>query len=132
MYAALSYVWGLPDPDANTTVVLNGHTVPAQPSLLRALQSFRERGDEGYIWADAICINQADLDEKKTQIGLMGDIYRLAERTVIWLGPSSDDSEVAMRALEELDPIDVEGSRLEERGHCWKAIRSLLQRSWCK
>jgi hypothetical protein len=40
-----------------------------------------------FIWADAICINQSDLQERSQQVRLMGNIYRNAERVLIWLGP---------------------------------------------
>jgi hypothetical protein len=38
------------------------------------------------LWADALCINQADLDERAEQIKLMADIYSTGDRTLIWLG----------------------------------------------
>ena len=40
----------------------------------------------GVLWADAICINQADVDERSSQIGLMGDIYRRGSRLHVWIG----------------------------------------------
>lgn len=38
------------------------------------------------IWADAVCINQQDLDERSSQVGVMGDIYKAAKDCQIWLG----------------------------------------------
>jgi hypothetical protein len=37
------------------------------------------------LWIDAICINQADLDERKQQVQLMRDVYSGASRVVVWL-----------------------------------------------
>ena len=43
------------------------------------------------FWIDAICINQADEDEKATQIPLMGKVYSLAGRVLGWLGADETD-----------------------------------------
>ena len=38
-----------------------------------------------WLWIDAVCINQENDVEKISQIRMMGDIYRSARRTVVWL-----------------------------------------------
>lgn len=38
------------------------------------------------IWADAVCINQNDVDERSSQVGIMSDIYSSAKGCQIWLG----------------------------------------------
>lgn len=38
------------------------------------------------VWADAICINQADILECNQQVALMSFIYTRASRVVVWLG----------------------------------------------
>lgn len=142
-YTALSYVWG-PEPCGQPTttatgkekrLTVNNEVIPARENLSSALQAFRRRqqGDGGYIWVDAVCINQGDPEEKKTQIPLMGDIYGLAAQTLIWLGAAEGDSDLAMDTLDALDPKDFEGVCFsEEQGRRWKAVMGLLQRSWCK
>lgn len=114
------------------TLVVNGEEIPARENLLSALRSFQRRNDTAFLWVDAVCINQDDLEEKMTQIKLMGDIYSLAERTVIWLGPAENDSDVAMDLVRDLEEEDLESPQFEEKRGSWKAIRLLLQRSWCK
>jgi len=42
------------------------------------------------LWIDSITINQADLEEKESQVKQMGAIYADARRVVIWLGPQRD------------------------------------------
>ena len=38
------------------------------------------------MWADAVCINQSDLDERSSQVSIMGDIYKNAQKCQVWLG----------------------------------------------
>ncbi|KAK0644150.1 hypothetical protein B0T16DRAFT_392551 [Cercophora newfieldiana] len=47
-------------------------------NLYDALLQFRRQGSAVLLWADAICINQADPDEKSEQVPPMGEIYRQA------------------------------------------------------
>lgn len=42
-------------------------------------------------WVDAICYNQEDPAEAEEQLLFQGHIYRLAARTIIWLGVSLMD-----------------------------------------
>jgi len=44
------------------------------------------------LWIDAVGINQADDEEKRTQVPLMHHIYGEAEEVLIWLGPAADKS----------------------------------------
>lgn len=131
-YTALSYSWG-PELTTPKMLTVNGEAIPARKNLLSALHAFRRRGDVGYVWVDAVCINQDDHEEKKTQIPLMGDIYGLAVQTIIWLGATEGDSDVAMDTLDSLGPGDFEVTRFSE-AQCrrWRAVMALLQRSWCK
>lgn len=83
-YEALSYVWG--DPTAKARVICNGDVFMATLSLFQALESLRLPDSLRVIWADAICVNQDDLDERAEQVGFMGQIFSKAERVVVWLG----------------------------------------------
>ena len=41
------------------------------------------------FWIDSICINQADNDEKSTQVGFMGRIYQSAHAVAACLGTNN-------------------------------------------
>ncbi|KAH7324228.1 heterokaryon incompatibility protein-domain-containing protein [Stachybotrys elegans] len=45
------------------------------------------------VWADALCINQADHAEKMRQVAMMGRIYASASHTVIHLGSLTPDAD---------------------------------------
>ncbi|KAL2124105.1 hypothetical protein VTJ04DRAFT_470 [Mycothermus thermophilus] len=38
------------------------------------------------LWIDALCINQDDIDERNSQVLLMGELYRHAAAVLSWLG----------------------------------------------
>jgi hypothetical protein len=48
---------------------------------------------------DAVCINQSDNDEKSWQVRQMNDVYEKARLVTVWLGPASEDSDLAMHKL---------------------------------
>ncbi|KAK0641505.1 hypothetical protein B0T16DRAFT_215402 [Cercophora newfieldiana] len=53
------------------------------------------------FWIDAICINQQDIDERSSQVQIMGQIYKAAQHVVGWLGSDPQLAEGA-RNLQEL------------------------------
>lgn len=65
------------------------------------------------VWADAICINQKDIEERNNQVPLMGSIYPLARRVIVWLGPA--DPEHTETALKVLKMVGA-ACRIEQRG----------------
>ncbi|KAI1855263.1 hypothetical protein JX265_006594 [Neoarthrinium moseri] len=76
---------GLP---TTQTIFCNGMSVKVHASLYSALLQLRKcRVDEEY-WIDAICMNQADDQEKTQQVQMMGQIYSAAQLVLVWLGPS--------------------------------------------
>jgi hypothetical protein len=83
-YEAISYVWG----DANDTVDVqcNGLQVSITVSLADALRNFRHPSEPRLLWADALCINQKDDQEKGHQVKRMGEVYANAKCVLVWLG----------------------------------------------
>jgi hypothetical protein len=101
-YEAVSYVWG--DPRKRADITIDGATLSVTANLHGALTAFRHRPlpassdelDPGTapaqkqprrrLWADALCINQEDLQERISQVELMSGIYAGARRVLSWLG----------------------------------------------
>ncbi|KAK0706018.1 heterokaryon incompatibility, partial [Lasiosphaeria miniovina] len=50
---------------------------------------------------DAICFNQADLDERGHQVQLIKHIYSDAVRVLVWLREEDEDSRLAMSTLKK-------------------------------
>jgi hypothetical protein len=51
------------------------------------------------LWADAICIDQLNTQERNHQVGLMREIYTLAKQTVVFLGDSNTHCERVLNGL---------------------------------
>jgi len=39
-----------------------------------------------HVWIDAICISQTDVQERSSQVAIMGDIYQQSRMTIVWFG----------------------------------------------
>ena len=87
-YETLSYVWG--DPSLVNEIIADGSVINITKNLRTALWYLRSPDVPRVIWADGICINQSDLDERSFQVQMMGDIYRQARGVQIWLGETED------------------------------------------
>jgi len=90
-YVALSYVWG--NPNDRRRILIDGKPLWITVSLDSALRHIREQNRVVRMWADGICINQDDIEDRNQQVRLMGDIYSHAKHTIIFLGPSSSETD---------------------------------------
>ena len=50
-------------------------------------------------WIDALCISQADMEERNHQVKRMVEIYGQARAVVAWLGDSSEACDSAIDSL---------------------------------
>lgn len=118
-FCALSYEWG--DPAIRTTITVEDKPVAITRNLACALQDVHyhwnqsslpeEENGARRLWADAICINQDDTDEKNHQVPLMTKIYSSAESTFSWLGRFNGVSETGFNAFKL---VHQEVSRLDD------------------
>ena len=72
-FESLSYTWG--DPKITEPILVNGHVLNITTNLNAALLALRKTNEERVLWVDAICINQADVQERSEQVLRMRDIY---------------------------------------------------------
>lgn len=83
-FEALSYTWG--DAADRLCIEANGEAILVTKNLATALVYLRKDSGARYLWIDAICINQNDIDERSRQVALMGKIYQSARLVVSWIG----------------------------------------------
>lgn len=140
-YAALSYVWG--DTVLTHRIIVNDQIMHVGPNLeiaLRALSTSSDFENGFKLWVDAICINQADLVERASQVSKMRDIYGNAWSVVAWLGEEgnrSDDAIWLIDTLSSMQPRHGEelAMRLERDPEllgvgCWMALQDLMLRPY--
>ena len=155
VFEALSYSWGsqqnlVPAEIVSTPGGGGEHEILITRNLSAALRSLRYSDKARCLWIDALCIDQSNAKERSSQVRCMSRIYQLARRVVIWLGPSSPSTALAVETLRYL------GSQMEvSRSHArfrapnaeqlawfraskslpyddtkWQAIDDYLQSSW--
>jgi hypothetical protein len=148
-FRALSYTWNTAFDDANaevdlptSTLIVDGKPMPIGGNLELALKAFRDwhGGADTFVWADAICINQANFAERAYQVAIMGEIYKAADSIFVWLGPEAQDSARAMDFLKMLARCrrDMDSSRDRTLALArnpvmeaeWRALEALWKRRW--
>lgn len=96
-YEAISYTWVSTVCTRSITCEGSALRVTAnREAALKALRPLRHteslESSARPVWIDAICINQQNLYERSAQVAQMGEIYRLAGSTIIYLGNEDKDS----------------------------------------
>jgi len=84
-YEAISYVWGEPILEFPVYNVSDGTQLFVTRNLHCALRQLRHAVSVRWLWADAICIDQRNDQEKAKQIPFMVKISRNAKRVLAWL-----------------------------------------------
>lgn len=109
VFEALSYAWGTLEKFSEVTVrVMTSDPenftfrLAVTENLYSALWHLRFTDRDRVLWVDAICIDQSNTEERSSQVSNMANVYRLASQVIVWLGPESDNSKLAIRRLREL------------------------------
>ncbi|PNP51219.1 hypothetical protein THARTR1_08123 [Trichoderma harzianum] len=106
-YEAISYVWADPGPP-NCKYEIAINTDDGDERLLElkeggnifaALRRIRLPDRGRRIWADQICINQNDLNERSQQVQFMNRIYKDASHVLVWLGLDSNGEALSAFSL---------------------------------
>jgi hypothetical protein len=103
-YSALSYVWGQEEPDSLANI--GSCRIPIRPNLFTALRRLRAHaaGQDNTIWIDALCIDQANIDERNSQVAMMGQIYSLCTGASVWLGEMEFAPEIWPECSIDINP----------------------------
>jgi hypothetical protein len=120
-YTALSYTWageatddqltasseeGSPNWTSPRNVLVNGARFHVNEPLWIALIGLERHIGQDWLWVDAICINQSDLDERTVQVNFMCRIYSSASDVVVWLGLDANlEEEVMVQCVKQLSRI---------------------------
>jgi hypothetical protein len=77
-------MWG--DSMVTEPISLDNEEFLVTTSLHAALRQMRGKAETIIVWVDAICIDQSNVDERSSQVGMMGAIYSSALLVYAWLG----------------------------------------------
>lgn len=115
-YVAFSYVWG--DAAMTEDILVNGQILSVTVNLASALKNAKRHWkamghdpENLRVWADAICINQQDLEERSSQVQLMRQIYDSAEMTFAWISRSDQDISQALDLLNTIYDLATRHSK---------------------
>jgi len=112
-YTALSYTWENPvnEDVLETENCWIFHPFPNQkrhgrltvtPNLYDALLQSQHSGFTGYLWVDAICIDQSNPEDRSHQVNMMCKIYENASCVLIWLGKKDESAPVMISLVHRL------------------------------
>ncbi|KAL2065917.1 hypothetical protein VTL71DRAFT_3587 [Oculimacula yallundae] len=138
-YTAISYCWG--DPTAIHPILVNGQDFKVTQSVHDLFTALLSKSI-GWMWIDAICINQSDNEEKSWHVGYMGQVYSNAKLCRIWLGVEAEGSQMAISFLRavRLDLLEassvtekralIQGPNAQNSHDKWQALIRLFERQW--
>lgn len=137
-YEPLSYVWG--DNTLTHKIRLPTTELRITSSLYHALRRLRLRAEPRRVWADQICIDQANEAERSQQVQFMNRIYRGGSSIQVWLG--LDEEHLAEEAFgfvrrlagllgDKRHPIFETASTddLAEQS-AWKPMKNITDHPW--
>lgn len=88
-YEGISYVWGTSRDSIDIDV--DGRQLRIHKNLHDAFLVLRYPSEPRVVaWADAVCIGQADHNEKGDQVKKMAEIFQKATRVLCWPGHDND------------------------------------------
>lgn len=143
-FEAISYVWG--SSDRCVELICDNKHILITPSLSDVLHRVRFPDRPRTLWTDSVCINQDDLDEKGSQVALMGGIYRRSNRTLICVGAHDDGhAEPALALMKDIDEEffasltqEWDSAPFIDKSHPlahdtrWKSFQVLINTPWFK
>jgi hypothetical protein len=143
-FSAISYVWGNGEKKHQMHVGKDSY-VSLTESLHNILQHFRSMGLTTF-WADQICINQDDAEERSGQVSLMSTIYRNASGVVVYIAPEQPELHQGLALAQNLiaeyglkSPSEIEQIAettplvrfdIEDDDPAWVSLRMLVQKQW--
>ena len=117
-FEVLSYTWG---PQIDTYLIsCNRRLLRIHHNLYNALPYLARRNRDTVkalpLWIDAVCIDQADDNEKSIQINFMNLIYKQASQVWAWLGLAEEQSKLSL-VMSLLPTIVAYNKQITEFNH---------------
>ncbi|RKK85082.1 hypothetical protein BFJ69_g1783 [Fusarium oxysporum] len=101
-------------------------TLSITESLHEALWHLRKPDEDRVLWVDALCIDQTNIKERGHQVSRMGEIYKKADKVIVWLGYLSGNATKLKSAITMLEAQVAELRSKCLRAHfeqiCWNSF----------
>lgn len=124
-FQAISYTWG--NAELSHSLWTPEGSIKITASLYSTMRCLRHEKQPLVLWADIVCINQSDKEEKSEQIRLLPQVYQRATCVLVCLG---DDSK-GDNAMETLMQVRVNDA-LATLGEEWPKDLAQMPPSWKK
>jgi hypothetical protein len=126
------------------------HYIPLTASLHEVLQNLRgiKNINQKIFWADQICIDKHNTDERNKQVTFMGTVYRKAAQVVTYIGPETLNDRKGISLIQTINDLwekiqhlhpsldatevqsIVERNLPEENDSSWDGFGSIIFRAW--
>lgn len=124
-FQAISYTWG--SSELSHSLWTPEGTIKISASLHSTLRCVRHEKQPVLLWADGVCINQSNEDEKSDQVRLLPQVFQRATCVLVCLG-SDDKGNRAMEALMQMRVNDA----LATLGEEWPKDLAQIPKAWGK
>lgn len=120
-YTVLSYVWG--DNSRVHQIQANGKCILITENLKVFFDETKRRRNSqpnpstwpfGWLWVDAVCINQEDSNERSEQVAMMKAIFEKAHSLIMWLGEESNEVADAVEYIRNIASLKTSEPSLSE------------------
>jgi hypothetical protein len=101
-YEAASYAWGNWDDPGSIEVGTTKAVVSITKNLQSVLRNVRFQDRSRTLGVDALCINQQDLGERGSQVGMMARVYELVKCVLAYLGDYFEGCERAIGVIHQV------------------------------
>lgn len=136
---AFSYTWG--DPTRTIRIVINGHDFEATENLVFALGNHQEilllrskikhpHFQAQHIWADAICVNQNDYEERAREVLRMRQIYQIGIVAIYLNSEDRDAYKTEYTTLSRFGEEKSEGLDVEIPPSHWSHLVQFFSKPW--
>jgi hypothetical protein len=148
-FSAVSYVVGS-EKTSDRILVGADQYISLTASLHEVLQNLRgiENIEQKTFWADQICIDKHNTDERNQQVALMGTVYRKAAQVITYIGPETLNDRKGISLIQTINNLwekiqhlhpdldstvvksIVERHLPEENDSSWDGFGSIIFRAW--
>ena len=128
VYETVSYVWG--DQENRSIIYVDDELVEVHASAEQTLRCARLHAGskDRRLWIDAVCIDSANINERREQVSMMGNIYRASASNLIHIG--EDDGLVGRAFLDFRILLQEARIQTDDFRHFFRTVFKMDDDNW--